>query len=49
MDSKKPSKLDNQNEKNIVKMNKILSDNNGEEKVFDLLFVSMQQVQCQDI
>ena len=36
---KKHSKPDNQNEKNIVKMNKILSDNNDEEKVFDLLFV----------
>jgi uncharacterized protein with von Willebrand factor type A (vWA) domain len=33
------NKLDNQNEKNIVKMNKILSDNNAEEKLFDLLFV----------
>jgi hypothetical protein len=36
---KKASKRDNQNERNIVKMNKILSDNNAEDKVFDLLFV----------
>ena len=36
---KKPNMPDNQKEKNIIKMNKILSDNNAEEKIFDLLFV----------
>ena len=36
---KMPSIPDNQNQKNIVKMNKILSDNNAKDKVFDLLFV----------
>ena len=35
----KPIKPENQNEKNISKINKILSDNTVEEKVFDLLFV----------
>ena len=38
-DCPKPIKSENQNEKNISRINKILSDNNAEEKVFDLVFV----------
>ena len=38
-DCPNPIKSENQNEKNISRINKILSDNNAEEKVFDLVFV----------